>query len=90
MLRIITTLLVSFLGGGTDFPEFFAENGGAVLGSAIDKYIYHTISQFPSWLFDHNIRFSYRKVEQVKSLEEIEQEFNNKVKAMNEYEHEKD
>lgn len=72
MIIIQTPLRVSFLGGGTDFPEFFCENGGAVIGSAIDKYIYHTISQFPSWLFDHNIRFSYRKVEQVKSLEEIE------------------
>ena len=72
MIIIQTPLRVSFLGGGTDFPEFFAENGGAVLGSSIDKYIYHTISKFPSWLFEHNIRFSYRKVEQVKHLEEIQ------------------
>jgi D-glycero-alpha-D-manno-heptose-7-phosphate kinase len=72
VIIVQTPLRVSFLGGGTDFPEFFCENGGAVLGSSIDKYIYHTISQFPSWLFDHNIRFSYRKVEQVKSLDEIE------------------
>lgn len=72
MIIIQTPLRVSFLGGGTDFPEFFAENGGAVLGSSIDKYIYHTISKFPSWLFEHNIRFSYRKVEQVKHLDEIE------------------
>lgn len=72
MIIIQTPLRVSFLGGGTDFPEFFADNGGAVLGSSIDKYIYHTISKFPSWLFEHNIRFSYRKVEQVKYLDELE------------------
>lgn len=63
---------MSFLGGGSDFPEHFAEYGGAVLGTAIDKYIYHTFSKFPSWLFDHSIRFSYRKVEHVKSLDELE------------------
>lgn len=72
MIIVQTPLRVSFLGGGTDFPEYFWREGGAVIGSAIDKYIYHTISEFPSWLFDHNIRFSYRKVEQVRTLEELE------------------
>ena len=63
---------VSFFGGGTDFPDFFSQHGGAVLGTAIDKYIYHTVSHLPSWLFDHKIRFAYRKVEFAKSLDEIE------------------
>ena len=67
-----TPLRVSFFGGGTDFPEFFSQHGGAVLGTAIDKYIYHTVSHLPSWLFDHKIRFAYRKVEFAKSLEDIE------------------
>ena len=72
MIIIRTPLRISFFGGGTDFPEFFSANGGAVLGTSINKYIYHTVSHFPSWLFDHKIRFSYRKVEQVRSLDEIE------------------
>lgn len=63
---------ISFFGGGTDFPEFFSGHGGAVLGTAINKYIYHTISHVPSWLFDHKIRFAYRKVEFANSLDEIE------------------
>jgi D-glycero-alpha-D-manno-heptose-7-phosphate kinase len=67
-----TPLRVSFFGGGTDFPDFFLTHGGAVLGTAIDKYIYHTVSHLPSWLFDHKIRFAYRKVEHVKNLEELE------------------
>jgi D-glycero-alpha-D-manno-heptose-7-phosphate kinase len=67
-----TPLRVSFFGGGTDFPNFFSRHGGAVLGTAIDKYIYHTVSHLPSWLFDHKIRFAYRKVEHVKSLDDIE------------------
>jgi D-glycero-alpha-D-manno-heptose-7-phosphate kinase len=67
-----TPLRVSFFGGGTDFPDFFSEHGGAVLGTAIDKYIYHTVSHLPSWLFDHKIRFAYRKVEHARSLDEVE------------------
>lgn len=72
MIIVRTPLRISFFGGGTDFPEFFSENGGAVLGTAIDKYIYHTVSHVPSWLFDHKIRFAYRKVEFANHLDEIE------------------
>lgn len=72
MIIVKTPLRVSFFGGGTDFPEFFSENGGAVLGASIDKYIYHTVSHVPSWLFDHKIRFAYRKVEFANSLDEME------------------
>jgi D-glycero-alpha-D-manno-heptose-7-phosphate kinase len=72
MIITRTPLRVSLFGGGTDFPDFFSSHGGAVLGTAIDKYIYHTVSHLPSWLFDHKIRFAYRKVEHVKSLDELE------------------
>jgi len=72
MIITRTPLRVSFFGGGTDFPDFFSRHGGAVLGSAIDKYIYHTVSHLPSWLFDHKIRFAYRKVEHARSLDEVE------------------
>jgi len=72
MIIVRTPLRVSFFGGGTDFPDFFSSNRGAVLGTAINKYIYHTVSHLPSWLFDHKIRFAYRKVEHVRSLDEIE------------------
>jgi len=72
MIITRTPLRVSFFGGGTDFPDFFSQHGGAVLGTAIDKYIYHTVSHLPSWLFDHKIRFAYRKVEHARSLDEVE------------------
>jgi len=72
MIICQTPLRVSFFGGGTDFPEFFEENGGAVLATAIDKYIYHAITHFHSSLFDYSIRVAYRKVECVKSLAEVE------------------
>jgi len=72
MIICRTPLRISFFGGGTDFPEFFCEHGGAVLGTAIDKYIYHCVSRFPSELFDYSIRLSYRRTECVNTLNEIE------------------
>jgi len=65
-------LRISFFGGGTDYPEYFIREGGAVLATAIDKYSYVTASPFQSHLFDYAIRLSYRKVELIKQLDEIE------------------
>ncbi len=63
---------ISFFGGGTDYPEYFLQHGGAVLATAIDKFSYVTASPFPSHLFDYLIRVSYRKVELVKTVDDIE------------------
>lgn len=67
-----TPLRVSFFGGGTDLPEYYRLNRGAVIGSAIDKFIYHSVFRFPSELFSYNTRLSYSKVECVRTIEEIE------------------
>ncbi|KKN12792.1 hypothetical protein LCGC14_1012910 [marine sediment metagenome] len=40
MIITRTPLRISFFGGGTDYPQYFNEHGGAVLATAIDKYIY--------------------------------------------------
>ncbi|MFN9174601.1 MAG: GHMP kinase [Synechocystis sp.] len=63
---------ISFFGGGTDYPEYFFNHGGAVLATAIDKFSYVTASPFLSHLFDYSIRVSYRKVELVKTPDEME------------------
>jgi D-glycero-alpha-D-manno-heptose-7-phosphate kinase len=63
---------VSFFGGGTDYPEYFLQHGGAVLATAIDKYSFVTASPFLSRLFDYSIRVSYRKVELVKCANDVE------------------
>lgn len=65
-------LRISFFGGGTDFPEHFHTEGGAVLAAAIDKYSFVTASPFQSVLFDYAIKVSYRKNETVSSPTEIE------------------
>jgi D-glycero-alpha-D-manno-heptose-7-phosphate kinase len=63
---------ISFFGGGTDYPEFFRQEGGAVLATAVDKYSYVTASPFLSHLFDYSIRVSYRQAEFVKTVDEIQ------------------
>jgi D-glycero-alpha-D-manno-heptose-7-phosphate kinase len=65
-------LRISFFGGGTDYPEYFLKQGGAVIATAIDKFNYVTASPFPSHLFDYCIRVSYRNVELVGSVDKIE------------------
>jgi D-glycero-alpha-D-manno-heptose-7-phosphate kinase len=67
-----TPLRVSFFGGGTDYPEYFLQHGGTVLASAVDKFSFVIASSFPSKLFDYKIRVSYREVELVKHVDEIE------------------
>lgn len=63
---------VSFFGGGTDYPEYFNQHGGAVLATAIDKYSYVTANTFLSKLFDYKVRISYREVELVKEVSDIQ------------------
>ncbi len=65
-------LRISFFGGGSDYPEFFVGEGGAVLAAAIDKFTYVTASRFFSDLFDFCVRVSYSKAESARRVEDIE------------------
>ncbi|TIX65571.1 MAG: GHMP kinase, partial [Mesorhizobium sp.] len=40
-----TPLRVSFVGGGSDLPAFYRQEGGAVLNVAIDKYVYVNVNR---------------------------------------------
>lgn len=59
---------MSFAGGGSDLPSFYRRHGGAVLSTAIDKYVYVSVNP----KFDGGIRLAYSKVEEVDRLEQIE------------------
>ena len=72
MIITRTPLRISFLGGGTDYPEYFLKHGGAVLGTAVDKSAYFNVSRFYSGLFDYSIRIAYRQVECVRSIDELQ------------------
>lgn len=70
MIIVQTPLRISFFGGGTDFPSFFLEEGGCVLSSAIDKYIFVSIKE----RFDKKLRVGYTQTEMVDSIEEVQHE----------------
>ncbi len=74
LLMIITQapVRISFLGGGTDFPQHFEIHGGAVLATAIDRFAYVTIQKFHHQFFDHRLRISYRKTENPRNASEVE------------------
>lgn len=55
---------MSFFGGGTDFPEYFREHGGATLAATINQYSYLTVHRL-SRFFDYRFRASYAKTETV-------------------------
>lgn len=67
----VTPLRLSFAGGGTDFPEFYLQHGGAVVSTSLDKYIYVTAKQHSS-LFNEKYRLSYSKTEHADSIDDIE------------------
>lgn len=70
MIITQTPLRISFAGGGTDLADFYKLDGGCVISSAIDKYIYVIIKE----RFDDKIRVGYSKTEMVDSIDEIEHE----------------
>lgn len=68
MIITRTPFRVSFVGGGTDLPDFFRVEPGAVVSTAIDKYMYIVVNR----RFDETIRVGYSKTEIVKDVEEIQ------------------
>jgi D-glycero-alpha-D-manno-heptose-7-phosphate kinase len=65
-----TPFRISFFGGGTDYPAWYREHGGAVLGAAIDKYCYLTCRHLPPF-FAHRYRIVYSRIENCQSVSEI-------------------
>lgn len=63
-----TPLRMSFVGGGSDISTFYRRHGGAVISTAIRKYVYVTVNQ----KFDGGIRLAYSRTEEVDSLEKID------------------
>ncbi len=73
-----TPLRMSFTGGGSDIPSYYQKFGGAVVSTAIDKYVYVNVNK----KFDNGIRVGYSKNEEVSTVQEIEHRL---VRASMEY-----
>ena len=65
-----TPLRASFVGGGSDLPAFYRTSPGAVVSTAINKYIYITVNK----KFDDKIRVSYSVTEIVDEVDELKHE----------------
>jgi len=65
-----TPFRISFLGGGTDYPDWYKLHGGAVLATSIDKYCYISLRELPPF-FEHKHRIVYSKIENVQDIREI-------------------
>jgi D-glycero-alpha-D-manno-heptose-7-phosphate kinase len=62
-----TPFRISFLGGGSDLESYYKHNGGAVLSTSIDKYIYQTYHEY----FHDKLLIKYSSTELVERLEDI-------------------
>ena len=70
MIITQTPFRMSFFGGGTDFPDFYKEYGGAVISTTFDKYCYVNVRHLPRF-FDYSTELSYSRIERVTDVEEI-------------------
>ena len=71
MVITSTPLRISFFGGGTDYPVWYRQYGGAVLATTINKCCYITCRRLPPF-FEYHSRISYSKVENVRRNDAIE------------------
>ncbi len=70
MIITRTPFRISFLGGGTDYPRWYRNHGGAVIATSIDKYCYLTCRYLPPF-FEHRIRVVYSKIENCHTVDEV-------------------
>lgn len=68
MIITRTPLQLSFVGGGSDIASYYREHGGAVLSTSINKFIYITLNK----RFDHTLRVSYSRTEEVEHVSEVQ------------------
>lgn len=71
MIITQTPFRMSFFGGGTDFPGFYNEHGGAVISTTFDKYCYVNVRHLPRF-FDYSTELSYARIERVTDVGQIQ------------------
>ena len=70
MIIARTPTRISFFGGGTDYPDWYKEHGGAVISTTINKYSYITVRELPPF-FPYKHRIRYYQHEETNTLDEI-------------------
>ncbi|MCZ6635044.1 MAG: GHMP kinase [bacterium] len=70
MIITQTPLRISLAGGGTDFAGFYEQEGGCVVSTAIDKYIFVIVKE----RFDDKIYVNYSQKEIVDQIDDLKHE----------------
>ncbi len=63
-----TPLRMSFAGGGSDMASYYRRHGGAVLSTAIDKFVFVNVNK----KFDTGVRVAYSRTEEVASSADVQ------------------
>lgn len=71
MIICRTPFRISFFGGGTDYPPWFQQHGGAFLSTTINRYCYVMCRYLPPF-FEVKGRITWSRIENVSTLDEIE------------------
>lgn len=85
MIIVRAPLRISFVGGGTDLPDFYKIHSGKVISATIDKYVYVAINPAPLL---QQITARYSAIENVKHVKDLK---NNRIRetmtlfGLNEY-----
>ncbi len=66
-----TPFRISLFGGGSDYPKWYSQHGGRVVGMAIDKHCYISLRELPPF-FEYRHRVVHSKIELVRSISEIQ------------------
>ena len=66
-----TPFRISFFGGGTDYPVWYRDNGGAVLNTTINKHCYISCRYLPPF-FDYKYLIRYRLREEATHVDDIQ------------------
>ena len=67
MIKCISPLRISFMGGRTDFPAFYREEEGFTVSTTIDKYIHLTLSEAKGVLLEQESAEHVDSVAQLKN-----------------------
>lgn len=71
MIIIRTPYRISFFGGGTDYPDWYRNNGGRVLSTTINKCSFLVLRRLPE-IFDYRYRIRYYNTETTTKLTDIQ------------------
>src|SRR3989344_3936163 len=74
MIIVRAPLRISFVGGGTDLPDFYKLHPGKVISATIDKYVYVAINPAPLL---QEITARYSEIENVKFVKDLK---NNRIR----------